>query len=134
MSTCCRRHRQHVSAPKVFLNRRKLCLLNQLPILGVPRSLHLWLMLICQPVGAVASSFVILVHSRQIEALGINVGVAACGSFIIAVGAIRFLFLYVIRARCPICRCYLMYHGGRPISYRCSNCAYIHETTVSEGD
>ena len=108
---------------------------RQVKIFGrMPLSVHFPLMLIAPPVGAIASSILVIVYSDQLKAMGADAGIMSMGAFILVAGAIRFLFNSVFHAECPHCHADMKVQGLLPITYHCAKCGYFRKTWISEGD
>jgi hypothetical protein len=61
----------------------------------------------------------------------------AAGAFFFggAIGGLaagQLLMRYCVPARCPKCGGRAYYKGGRPITYCCRDCRYVHATSVSD--
>ena len=100
----------------------------------MPIGLHLFLSILSQAVGALGCAFLVMTHTKQIEAMGINDTFAFFGSFILGSVIPRLLFKYLIPASCPECGDRAIFRGGRPITYHCKACGHVHRTSISEGN
>ena len=100
----------------------------------LPLSVHIPLMLIAPPVGGIVCSILVILYADQLKAMGVNAGIACVGGFILAAGALRFVFSSILRAQCPLCHACLKTQGLQPITYHCTECAFIRKTFVSECD
>jgi len=91
-------------------------------------------MLIAQPIGAVAAAVLVMTHADRLTGLGIHVGFIAMVAFLVGGTFIRFLFMTILCAKCPVCHQASVVRGLRPITYECMNCVNFQKTGVSEGE
>jgi hypothetical protein len=96
--------------------------------------MHFPLMLIAPPVGAIASSILVIVNSDRLKAIDAYIGIMSIGAFILVAGVIRCLFSSVFHADCPQCHAELNIQGQLPITYHCTKCGFFRKTWISEGD
>ena len=100
----------------------------------LPVWLHLTLSILAQLGGALGLTVVALLNMHRFEEAGIHVAIPFFGAFILGFLIPRLAFRFVIRAKCPECSGPATFHGGRPVTYECADCGYVHYTQVSEGE
>lgn len=54
------------------------------------------------------------------------------GGAVVGLAAGQLLMTCCVPARCPKCDGRTYYRGGRPITYHCRDCRYVHATSVSD--
>jgi hypothetical protein len=54
------------------------------------------------------------------------------GGAVVGLVAGQLLMICCVPARCPKCGGRTYYRGGRPITYHCRECRYVHATSVSD--
>jgi hypothetical protein len=111
----------------------------------MPIWLHLTLTILCTAVcffagaiiGACASTFVM----QTLDGLGIDGNVVNLlvipplffGGAILGLILGRTFAVHYLPARCPNCGSRTFYRPGRPITYHCGSCRYVHRTSVRGG-
>ena len=97
----------------------------------MPINLHLYLRIVFQAAGFLGGPILVSMNMKQIEALGINGILALVGSVFLGAAIPSAIFHFLIPARCPKCSDRSFVHEGRPITYRCKSCGFIHKTSLS---
>ncbi|MBM3501683.1 MAG: hypothetical protein FJX74_23770 [Armatimonadetes bacterium] len=102
--------------------------------LRLPIALHLVLYAVGTMAGFLGGPYLVLPATRHLSALAEwSRPVAFLGSALGGLIAAKLLFRYVILGRCPKCKAGAMFRGGRPITYHCQACGYVHRSSVSGG-
>ena len=99
----------------------------------MPINLHLYLRLIFQAAGFLGGPILVMNNMKQIEALGINGILALVVSVFLGAAIPSAIFRFLIPARCPKCRGRSIVNEGKPITYLCKSCGYIHKSPLSVG-
>jgi len=89
-------------------------------------------MVIAEFGSAFVLTFMVLLFHRRLERMGMNFVVVAFIVFILGYFIPRLLFKYIIPAKCPKCGGRSIFHGGRPVTYNCRACGYVHTTKAFE--
>lgn len=96
--------------------------------------IHLLLFRTLEILSSIAAGFLGFLIAHELGVRGGYLGLITFIAFILVVSLFRKLLTKKIPARCQECGGKTYFHGGNPITYHCSNCGFVHESSWGEGN